>query len=414
MVAVGRDEARVPWHVRAMRAFPSSCALGGVVWAMAVLGVGCGDRGRDDASRSQEGSAPQAQASGAAGTTEGTPGEPDESGPSAPRPDDEACVQQLAAELPQALGDLLDDLGYRDALADACAAQRAVSDGDEATCDGLTATALRAGCRRRLAVRHGRPDACPRVLDRGRDPVCLAWATRAPARCAAAVGTQALVCRAPFEANAALCRELGVEQAPCEAAVVRVGPLLEPREPRALPHVSGELVARFVAEETRPAGGPPASLPQPVALELGHGVYVSREGCTATLQLAPAHRTLAHREHVQLAPFLVPLGELREVVEERTVPAGELVVGLLPVVGAPAVASREGEAGRSAREAAAPPLAGHVQVLRLQPRRGGEAALTVDVQVPAVGGAYHLTGELRTYVRDLDPPGECQAPAGLL
>ena len=186
------------------------------VLLVAVLLVACGTASERDPAASSTGEAPAV--SSAASDTQGV--DPAAEAGSA---EQRACVAELAAGLPEAISDLMEDLGYREALTEACEAQRAVREGDEAGCDGLTASALRAGCRRRLAVRHGRPDACPRVLDLGREPSCLAWATRAPARCAAAVGTQGLLCRAPFEGNVELCRELGVERAPCESAVQRFG-----------------------------------------------------------------------------------------------------------------------------------------------------------------------------------------------
>jgi hypothetical protein len=414
-------------------------ALSGLVVALCV---GCGEPAPRDAEPAEV-PAPHAPAGGAADPLVAAVAD-DARHLSDDAPQDAelaACVAQLAIELPGAVADLLDDLGYRDALADACASQRAVSAGDPAACDDLSATALRAGCRRRLAVRHGSPDACPHLLDRGREPVCLAWAARAPARCAAAWGTQAFVCRAPFEANPELCRELGVERAPCEAAVARVAPLLEPREPRALPHVEGALVARFVSDvgaargSATPAAGAPTAaaapgaptaagarrLDQPVELDLEHGVYVSREGCLATLQLAPERRTLAHRERLQLTPFLVGLGPLRDApLRDQERPAAALRVGVLPVVGAPAVLAppTEGPGGAGRRAPAtvgpAPEVTGAVRVRSLQPRRGGAVVLEVDVRVPAEGGAYELRGELHTYVRDIDPLGECQAEPGLL
>ncbi|MCA9577413.1 MAG: hypothetical protein H6726_09955 [Sandaracinaceae bacterium] len=319
-------------------------------------------------------------------------------------PEQASCVAALEDSTPTALRDLLSDLGYREALADACASQRAVREGDPAACDALTATALRAGCRRRLAVRHGRPDDCPPWLDRGRDPTCLAWAARAPARCAAVPGTDALVCRAPFERNPELCRELGVEQLACEAAVARVGPLLEPRDPRALPPVDGRLVGHFIAD------GPRAATPSTelrVELDLTHGLYVERHEGVATLQLAPARRTLAHHEKLQLSPFLVRLGPLEdEPLRDVALGPDVLRVGLLPLVGGPPVRAST-DAPTRGRETLEVPVdpgpSGRVGVVRLGPRRGGEVVLDVDVRVPAAGGAYRLTGVLRTFVRDIDP-----------
>ena len=244
---------------------------------------------------------------------------------------------------------------------------------------------------------------------------------RALARWAAVWRTQELVCRAPFEANPELCRELGVERGPCEAAVARVGPLLEPLEPRALPHVQGDLRAQFVTDGSATGRSAERPLDQPVELDLEHGVYVSRDGCVATLQIAPQRRTLAHRDQLQLSPFLVRLGVLAdEALRDQQRGAEALRVGLIPMVGAPAVLAPAMEQPASASRAArvvprpAPEASGTVRVLSLQPRRGGAVVLDVDVRVPAEGGAYELRGEVHTFVRDIDPLGECEVDAGVL
>lgn len=377
-------------------------------WLMVLL-AGCGQATREGepSAASETPSVDPAATSSENGDAQ--PGEPPQA-----RAQRE-CVAALRAEVPEALSDLLQDLGYRQVLEDACEEQRAVSEGDEVGCDGLTASALRAGCRRRLAVRHGRPDACPRVLDLGRDPTCLAWATRAPARCAATVGTQSLLCRAPFEGNLELCRELGAERAPCEAAVARFGPLLEPREPRALPPVSGELLASYLSDRAaaRPDAEPEAE--QRVALDLGRGVYVSRAGCLATLVLSPERSGIASRS-VRLSPFLLHVGPLRSTLRDETLQAADaLQLGLQPAAGGARPLTMPTDAETAELDAELATTEGEIQVVELDPRRGGVVDLVVDVRIPAEGGAYRVRGLVHTFVRDVDPvPAECQAAPGLL
>jgi hypothetical protein len=376
----------------------------------AVLLVGCGSASERDPAASSTGEAPAATS--ATSDTEGV----DPAAADGESAEQRACVAELAEGLPDAIADLMEDLGYREALEEACEAQRAVREGDEAGCDSLTASALRAGCRRRLAVRHGRPDACPRVLDLGREPACLAWATRAPARCAAAVGTQGLLCRAPFEGNVELCRELGVERAPCEGAVERFGPSLTPREQRALPAVSGGLEARYVADRPTPGEAPAAGLELPVELDLARGVYVRRADCRATVVLAPDRHGIALRS-LRVAPFLLEVGALRGALRDETLEASEaLRVGLHPIPGGPQPLTAGTDAETARLDAELARTEGEVQVVTLDPRRGGEVSLVVDVRVPAVGGVYRLSGVLHTYVRDVDPvePAECQPAPGLL
>lgn len=390
------------------RILPSlATAASWLLLSHALLALGCGN------AADREPGATGTRTAGASPSEEATAAPTGEADPAAREHGE--CVAALAAGLPEALGDLIEDLGYREALDEACEAQRAVRDGHEAGCDGLTASALRAGCRRRLAVRHARPDACPRLLDMGRDPICLAWATRAPARCAATVGTQSLLCRAPFEGNVELCRELGAERAPCESAVTRFGPLLEPREARALPPVSGQLLVSFVADRAAP-GSVNGQLEQPVELDLTRGVYVRRTDCVATLVLAPERHGISMRG-VVVAPFLLNLGPLRESLRDETLEASAaLRVGLRPVRGGPQPLTMPTDAETARLDAELATAEGEVQVLALDARRGGEVELAVDVRVPAEGGAYRLMGILHTYVRDIDPlaAGECQDANGLL
>ncbi|MCZ7684703.1 MAG: hypothetical protein M5U28_40385 [Sandaracinaceae bacterium] len=119
----------------------------------------------------------------------------------------EACLEQLRARTPTAVAEGLADLAYDGFFDDVCRALEAVKTGSVEQCDALAISTARAGCRRRLAVVHGRPSACPgdRVVP-GREAVCVAWAARDPGLCRAS-GEEAR-CRAVLAGDDDACRGL--------------------------------------------------------------------------------------------------------------------------------------------------------------------------------------------------------------
>jgi hypothetical protein len=84
----------------------------------------------------------------------------------------EACVTALRERTATAVAEGLTDLGYDGFFDDLCSGLAAVKAGSEEGCDALAISTARAGCRRRLAIVHARPDACPadRVTP-GREPI---------------------------------------------------------------------------------------------------------------------------------------------------------------------------------------------------------------------------------------------------
>ena len=87
------------------------------------------------------------------------------------------------------LGDALEAVGYDTFLRDACRVIDAAKANDASRCAAIDASALEARCRATVAEVAGTPDACPGRPPsrpaRGRDPRCLAVASRDPRLCAA-------------------------------------------------------------------------------------------------------------------------------------------------------------------------------------------------------------------------------------
>lgn len=155
-----------------------------------------------------------------------------------------ACVRRVRDRLAPEVAEAVADLGYDTFVEDLCGARAAVRAGDEAACDGLSVSTARRGCRRRLAVAHGRPEACPDdVALLGREPLCLAWAARDAGLCRALDGTAAARCEAVLAGDAGRCARLPPNaRARCASEVARYGAALGVgRPPRPARAVAPEL-----------------------------------------------------------------------------------------------------------------------------------------------------------------------------
>jgi hypothetical protein len=97
------------------------------------------------------------------------------------------CVMQRSRIDPM-LGDSLDAIGYDTFFADACRVVDAAKAGDVKRCRAIPSSALRAHCRATVAELRALPNLCPwRQPDRpaaGREPSCVAIASRTAALCA--------------------------------------------------------------------------------------------------------------------------------------------------------------------------------------------------------------------------------------
>ena len=107
------------------------------------------------------------------------------------------CVRRnreaMGPELGRALAALQDDA----LLEDACGLDLAVRARAPERCASVRLSSLRETCAFRASIAAARPDACPPAPGlRGRDPVCVALASRNAALCAAASLTERTRCLA--------------------------------------------------------------------------------------------------------------------------------------------------------------------------------------------------------------------------
>jgi hypothetical protein len=150
----------------------------------------------------------------------------------------DACVAQRAAVDPL-VGDALHAIGYDTFLRDACRTLAAAKAKDPRECEAIDSQPLRGRCRTIVAVLQGDADACPLYVSvrpaMGRDPTCLAMASKDPRLCAAADPSdrpecEALAMRDPKPCDAIL---RDAERARCGRELARLATILpDPGEAR--------------------------------------------------------------------------------------------------------------------------------------------------------------------------------------
>ncbi|MFK7985830.1 MAG: hypothetical protein AB8I08_07335 [Sandaracinaceae bacterium] len=294
-----------------------------------------------------------------------------------------ACVAALQSGTPTAVVEGLDDLGYDAFFEQTCRSLQAVHEGDRAACDDLTVSTARAGCLRRLAIVHGRPEACPRVRAReGREPTCIAWASRDPSLCAAAALADRPTCRAAFEGEGACDPLPPFSRARCAAQVQRFGDVVEgsdpsraPRGPRAF-----TLTARVRGEE-------------PVHIDgsfVDRGVTLRAHGCQWHVEmidpLQPAVGVGSDRAHAGLA-LSVP-AEARPGTSVPLDASAAVLTLVLP-----------GRGGLTSMAGAS----GEVELSRFEAERGGAVRGEIRGRLRSGAEFVEVEGEFTTFVADLDP-----------
>jgi hypothetical protein len=291
------------------------------------------------------------------------------------------CRQRLAEGLPVPVGDLLLDLGYDAALADACASVQAVRDGNAEACDALSVSRAQDGCRLRVALAQADPDACPPArIEPGRDPVCMALASRDPGLCLAAAAGDRELCEALVGRRPERCG--GVRAARCRALWERYGALLgEPEEPS--PATQADPIFRLTVT---PEGREPErlyvdSLARGVVLEGG-------EGCSFRVVLdRPGARRRPGLPGGRRATFRVEVGDFSPDATTRPIGPGVTIALDHPELGR--VEAMEGE----------------VRVETLELRRGGALTGHFEGRGQRAGRGVALEGAFTTFVRDLDADG---------
>jgi hypothetical protein len=146
----------------------------------------------------------------------------------------DACVAEHAVIDPL-VSDAVRSIGYDTLLRDACRILQAIKQKDGTACTAITASALQDRCETLVAIALQDPDRCPWEISsekrRGRDPMCLAVATRDPRSCAGSVEAAQLTCEALASGDASRCAKGSAEhRSACARDLARLRTLLgEPR-----------------------------------------------------------------------------------------------------------------------------------------------------------------------------------------
>lgn len=313
----------------------------------------------------------------------------------------EACAARIRATLAAEVADAIAALGYDRFVEDVCGGLAAVRDGNVAACDTLSVSSARNGCRRRLALVHGLPDACPDdATVSGREPVCLAWAARDVGLCRGAAVGERERCEAVLAGDARRCRTLpaGI-RARCVAEVSRYGAALgTERATSAAREVEAQLALTVTVDTAgttaRPAE-PDASPAEPTVVtisepQLDRGVVVARCGDGLRVRIGDARR---HGAPLRLdgpaeAELLVRWPADADAEPLRVSAATGDAVLRLRIPHASDATSDPGGGGTVTLEARTP-------------TRGALLAGTVELTMRMPGGRARVTGSFRTFVRDV-------------
>jgi len=301
----------------------------------------------------------------------------------------EDCTDNLRSRLPAEITDLVTDLGYDALLDDACQSVAAVRAGSVEGCDALSVSAVQGGCRVRLAVFHRRPEACPVPSGAaGRDPSCVAWASRDPELCRGARGADGAICRAVFEGEAAACDDMRSDvRSRCRARVGRFGAILDDDRRQVMDEV--ETSFRLTVQDENAEDGA-------VVIDgddADRGVVLEAVGCTHRMEIGD----------VGVLRARVPKASL-----SLSIPAGATLPLRLALGGTAArllIALPERGIGDSM-----PGGTGTIIVEALGTTVGGRVVITVDGQINLPPGRVEAEGHIETFVRDVEAlPAGCAA-----
>lgn len=160
------------------------------------------------------------------------------SAPVSPLPEDIArCVARSRERLPPELAGAIEVMGIPTLLEDGCRLDAAPRLRNPSLCEAISSSAVRESCGVRAAIAASTPERCPSTPGLlGREPVCVAVASRSPSLCAAAPGSERARCLALAHADARLCARV---QEPfrdaCARDVTALAPWLSPRRGDAAP-----------------------------------------------------------------------------------------------------------------------------------------------------------------------------------
>ncbi len=296
-----------------------------------------------------------------------------------------ACVH-MRTQLDPLVADALESIGYETFLFDACRTLDAVKAKDPKRCLSIDSSFLRRRCERDVAMVAADENVCPFEIptrhEYGRDPLCIAVASRTPALCAGVT----IIDRARCEALATGTREpcarvpFAGPKARCEREAARWSSVLEgPRKIVALAVPKGKL--RVTAADGSAGSGAPET---DLASLLSRGVVV-RESAGDTR---------------------ITLGTFRESGSSPFAPSPTTNTALTVdlVIGPKGAELRRAElAIPNSVTLAIPgaPSSLKVVVTKLERTRGGEVQLAIEGEVGATPKKFRVRADVTTFVRDV-------------
>jgi len=297
------------------------------------------------------------------------------------------CRRDVQNKLLPEVAEALSDLRYDAFIEDVCKGLLALKTGSLEACKGLSVSAAQDGCMRRLALLKGNPAACPQArLVEGRDPLCLAWATRRLALCNSLGSQEQVLCRAVLRHAKADCNRLeGAAAAHCRVLTKRYGPLLED-------------VIQDEQQETHQLKVD-GKWPQTTGREfhskdttVERGVHLKAVGCKYRVELGDT-RVLSVADFGQIK--YSPRTRLHFAVDPQQ-PAPQRQRFAPPDAGVKvAVSPTEEYASLDA-------TAGFIELQTFTPQRGAKVAGKFEATLSQVGQILKIEGQFSTFVRDLD------------
>lgn len=299
-----------------------------------------------------------------------------------------ACVARERNALSAAATEALDELGYDVFADDLCAGIEALHARDASRCETIASSVLRTACVRRVAVLRHEPDLCP-ILDArtGREPLCVAWASRDPRLCDLVPRPHGPRCLAVLRDDPRSCRQPAeLERVRCESLVRRFAEATQGGRRETRPITPSRVDLRATID---PSTAAPAVFDR--ARELG--LYVQADGCarSVTFTLLSQGAAFATLPGPVAMRVTIPL---RSSAPHTLTSADGLSVEVTGL--------------RAERLDARNGSTGTVRVDSLRLERAASLRLSFDLWLRGAAERIHLTGGVELPIRDLDPlPDHC-------
>ncbi len=302
----------------------------------------------------------------------------------------EACVESRS-QMDPLLGDALDAIGYETFLNDACRVLDAAKARDARRCGAIDASVLRERCTATVAEIAGEADTCPwEIAGRpaeGRDPACLAIASRDRRLCAGVNGgSPRATCEAIAAHDASVCGRLPgrAAQARCLRTARRWMTTVAASHDASRPLVSGGILT-FSAASAAGAEASGTMVDFGPDLERGVVLVQRRDGLRFTagyprVGVEAIGASPNVRASIALDLFVPSSDSGTSGAIERAV---LLIPGRVPIVTPSA---------RSTLQA---------KFETFEPARAGTLKLVVDGDLTDAASSWHVHAEVTTFVRDV-------------